>query len=61
VWGGVSPPKSAGRVWGYNQYASQRLNLKNTLWKKLGGRAYPSPPRDDAPGDQDRQKDANER
>jgi len=48
LWGGVSPPKLAGRVWGYN------LKLISTLHNdsipetsseiKWGGRVHPSPP-----------------
>jgi len=53
VWGGVSPPKSGARVWGYN------LKLISTLHndsipetpsrKRWGGQVHPSPPRGNVP------------
>ena len=52
VWGEVSPPKSgigSGIQSKAYQYAPQRLNPRNTLGKKWGGRIHPSPPRGDTP------------
>jgi len=53
VWGGVSPPKSGSRVWGYNPKLISALHndsiSETPSGKKWGGRVHPSAPRGNAP------------
>jgi len=54
VWGVVSPPKSGGRIWGYNLKLISTLHNdsipEKSSGKKWGGHVHPSAPRGNAHG-----------